>query len=182
MSAPARRIRFRGTGEYREDAEPLLQIAGDVAGVVRVRPRSILIKCPDGCGDTLVINLDPRAGKAWQLDERRNTMTLYPSVWREDGCGSHFIVWRDHLLWCGRFESGNVEPTYDPALEELVYSETSEALARTAHEIATVLNEVTWDVSRVLRNLVSRDLVEEEKGEPRGRFRRRVRAPSDLVP
>lgn len=181
MSDPARRVRFQGTGEYRDEAEPLLLAAGDIAGVVRGRPRSLLIKCPDGCGDTLVINLDPRAGKAWQLIERRNSMTLYPSVWREDGCRSHFIIWRDHLLWCGRFELDNVEPEYDPGLEGRVFAETSEGLARTAHEIAATLDEITWEVSRVLRRLVRLHLVEEEEGKVRGRYRRRAGVPSTLV-
>jgi hypothetical protein len=68
------------------------------------------MRCPDGCGETLVVNLDPRAGKAWKLDMRTGKATLYPSVWRDGGCGSHFIVWRGDVLWCDRFEEGNVEP------------------------------------------------------------------------
>jgi hypothetical protein len=48
----------------------------------------------------LTINLDPRSGKAWRADNSGDRLTLYPSVWRQEGCRAHFIVWRDALLWC----------------------------------------------------------------------------------
>jgi len=38
--------------------------------------------CPDGCGERIVLNLDPRAGPAWRLYDRKEKTTLYPSVWR----------------------------------------------------------------------------------------------------
>src|SRR3954451_5083712 len=115
MTGPARCIRLRGEAEYREDGEGLLEKPGDAVLVRRGALRSVLMRCPDGCGETLVVNLDPRAGKAWKLDMRAGKATLYPSVWRDGGCGSHFIVWRGHVLWCDRFEEGNVEPSYDAA-------------------------------------------------------------------
>ncbi len=87
--------------------------------------------CPDGCGDTLVINLDDRAGKAWLLDERRGKLSLYPSVWREDGCRSHFILWSDYLIWIGRFEARNDEPAYDAALEQRALALLSANASRT---------------------------------------------------
>jgi len=178
MIRPARRVRFRGTGEYRDEAEPLLEAAGDIARVVRGRTRSIVIRCPDGCGETLVINLDERAGKAWQLIERTGTVTLFPSVWKENGCKSHFVLWRDRLLWCDRFEDGNVEPPYDRALEAPVFAETSEAVSRTAQEIAIALDEIPWEVARVLRTLARWGVVDEDKGKARGFYRRRVGARS----
>lgn len=166
----ARRMRWRGVGQYRDEAELLLDQPGDVAGVVRGRPRSVVIACPDGCGDTLVINLDPRAGKAWRLD-MRGGVTLYPSVWREDGCRSHFIVWRDHVLWCGRFEEDNEEPRYDEGLKELVLTVLTRDRYRSADEIACAIGEISWDVQRVLRRATREGRVEEGRGKDRDRFR-----------
>ena len=86
MTAPARSLRLVGQAKYRDEAEALLNGPGDAALVVRGRARSVIMTCPDGCGETLVVNLDPRADKAWRLDMRGEGVTLYPSVWRDGGC------------------------------------------------------------------------------------------------
>ena len=87
MSPPARKARMVGDAEYRDQAEANLGQPGDASLILRGRPRAIVMACPDGCGETLVVNLDGRAGKAWRFD-MRGGLTLYPSVWREGGCGS----------------------------------------------------------------------------------------------
>jgi hypothetical protein len=46
------------------------------------------------------VNLDPRAGPAWKLYDREDSLTLFPSVWRESGCEAHFILWRNRLIRC----------------------------------------------------------------------------------
>jgi hypothetical protein len=92
MSPPARKVRMVGDAEYRDQAEATLGQPGDASLILRGRPRAIVMACPDGCGETLVVNLDGRAGKAWRFDMRRGGLTLFPSVWRDGGCGSHFIV------------------------------------------------------------------------------------------
>lgn len=171
MTKPARKVRWRGVGEYRDEAEPHLEAAGDVAGVIRGRPRSLLMRCPDGCGETVVINLDPRAGKAWRVDIRNGTLSLYPSVWRNDGCKSHFIIWRDHIIWCGIFERDNEEPVFDEALIAIVQAELRPDAYREPHEIADHIGEIWWDVSRALRHLVRQGIAEEGKGFDRHRFR-----------
>lgn len=172
MTRRARKLRWRGTGEYRDEAELLLELAGDAATVDRGRLRSLILKCPDGCGDTLSINLDPRAGKAWRLDVRRGSITLYPSVWREDNCRSHFILWRDHILWCGRFDEANEEPAYDAELEALVLTTLDVRAWRTGYDIAVELDEIVWEIDRVLRRLVRRGIVEEEESNRHRRYRR----------
>jgi hypothetical protein len=73
--------------------------AGDVALVIRSGiQRSLLIGCPDGCGDVVSVNLDARSGSAWRL-RTKPTLSLYPSVWRDSGCLSHFIISVDHIWW-----------------------------------------------------------------------------------
>src|SRR3954470_19533554 len=104
MNTLAREIRLCAEVEHRYDGDPLLRQPGDAVLVHRGRPRSLLIACPDGCGETLSINLDPRGGKAWRLYRKGSAISLSPSVWRDGGCESHFIVWRSRIIWCGPYE------------------------------------------------------------------------------
>lgn len=163
VSLPARTLRLRGEAEYRDEAEGALEQPGDAALVFRGLPRSLLIKCPDGCGETLVVNLDKRAGKAWRLDLRGGVPTLYPSVWRDGGCGSHFIIWRGRILWCDHHTAGNVEPEYDVALEARVLAALDPREFRSAENIAWELDEIPWEVSRAARRLVSRGAAEADR-------------------
>jgi hypothetical protein len=60
---------------------------------------------PRGCGEVFPINLDPRAGPAWRLySDPRRGVSLYPSVWRESGCESHYVIWRNRIYLFGRYE------------------------------------------------------------------------------
>ena len=154
MNFPARRLRFAGEVAYRELGEPMVKNAGDAVLIVRGRPRAMLLACPDGCGETLVVNLDSRAGKAWRLDMRGEGPTLYPSVWRDGGCESHFIVWRGSILWCGRYLSGNEEPDRSEGLEEKVLDALDARTPRSVEELATLLDENIWDVDRAVTSLV----------------------------
>jgi hypothetical protein len=175
MTVPARKIHLLGTAEYRDQAETMLRSPGDAALVERGVLRSLVMRCPDGCGETLVVNLDPRAGKAWRLDRRRGTTTLYPSVWRDGGCESHFIVWRDVILWCDRFEDGNSEPGYDPGIEPLVLNALSFSRHIDAATIALQLNLIIWDAAKALRRLAARGEAREGTGPFRGAYRRMVK-------
>lgn len=173
MSEPARKVQMCGEAEYRDQGEALINAPGDAALIRRGPLRSFLIRCPDGCGETLVVNLDARAGKAWRFHNRGNVPTLYPSVWREGGCGSHFIVWQGRIIWCGSYERGNIEPEYDEALETRLYAITSFTLQRD-EDLANQLDEITWDVSRSARRLVLKGLLENGGQGKLNWFRRRV--------
>ncbi|WP_271566358.1 hypothetical protein [Bradyrhizobium sp. CCBAU 11386] len=50
-----------GFAEYRDEGEKMLAAPGDVVVIQRGALRS-LMRCPDGCGETLVVNLDPFVG------------------------------------------------------------------------------------------------------------------------
>lgn len=67
----------------------------------RIGPRSVLFQCPCGCGDTLVINVDPKLKRPWRLRQNKRGLSLVPSVWRTTGCLSHFILWENRVWWCG---------------------------------------------------------------------------------
>lgn len=136
----------KGAAERQPAATKLLTKAGDVALVDRGLLRSVVIQCPDGCGDVITLNLDRRAGPAWQLYRRRDgTMTLYPSVWRDSGCGAHFIVWRDKILWCDRDDE---VVWHDHALRAQILDRLPPADMPPLHfeELAAILRESPWDV------------------------------------
>lgn len=99
------------TVETQADARATLAGAPDAVVVVRRhRARAVLFKCPDGCGDVLVINVDASAGRAWRLREEENgSVTLMPSVWRSSGCCAHFILWRSRVWWCRYFDDDGSE-------------------------------------------------------------------------
>jgi len=89
----------------RGEAAGYLKSPGDAVLIERGRPRLLLLACPCGCGEEYPINLDDRAGKAWRIYRNRGKgLTLFPSVWRDTGCGSHFIIWRDRILLFGQGE------------------------------------------------------------------------------
>lgn len=158
MTEPARMVRLVGDAEYRDQAEATLKAPGDASMVFRARPRSIVMACPDGCGETLVINLDSRADKAWRFDMRGEGLTLFPSIWREGGCESHFIVWRGHILWFDRFERENSEPPYNSEIEAAVLGAMDEVQPRNAVELADAIDELVWDVNCVANRLTARGL------------------------
>jgi hypothetical protein len=174
MTTPARRIRLCAEVEHRHDADAFLKTAGDAVLVHRGRPRSLVIACPDGCGEVLAVNLDPRSGKAWRIYRKGSAISLSPSVWRDGGCESHFIVWRGQIIWGSRFEYDNQELAYDQALETEVLEALSAVQFRSPQEIADQLNEIPWDVMEAARNLVSRGLAEYGSGAQRQSIRRKT--------
>jgi hypothetical protein len=57
--------------------------------------------CPCGCRETIDLNLLTQVRPHWKVSENANgTATLSPSVWRQMGCKSHFIVRRGQIVWC----------------------------------------------------------------------------------
>lgn len=100
MSKRANWLIFKGEVTHRHEADELLSKPGEAALVRRGVLRSMVMACPDGCGEMLTINLDGRAGKAWRLYPHGSDMSLFPSVWRDSGCESHFILWRSRIYWC----------------------------------------------------------------------------------
>lgn len=62
---------------------------------------SVGLRCPCGCGATIELMTLPGANPRWsvQVDEAGRP-TLYPSVWRQKGCRSHFWVRHGRIQWC----------------------------------------------------------------------------------
>lgn len=169
----ALRIRDRGEVTRRHEADPLLEHAGDFVLVRRGVLRSFVLRCPDGCGDNLTINLDPRSDKAWRFYRKRRQVSLFPSVWRDSGCGSHFILWNHTILWCGGiWEENDVPNENPPDLRNRVLARCNEEW-RHFSVIAEDLDEVPWDVNRECEYLARRlRLLIEGTGDLKGHFRK----------
>lgn len=72
--------------------------------VVRGVPRTLKMRCPCGCSDLLTIPIDPALETYWNLAKSSDgTVSLSPSVWRESGCRSHFILWNNAVFMCSRW-------------------------------------------------------------------------------
>lgn len=152
----ARRIKLLGEAERRAEADAKLLAPGDAVIVRRGVLRALVLRCPDGCGDILSVNLDPRMDKAWRLLHRKRGLTLYPSVWRDGGCQSHFVVWDDRILWCEADDArDNIDPPYDERLEERLLKALRAETFMHAQDLAEEIGESAWDVARTGHRLVA---------------------------
>ncbi len=62
--------------------------------------------CPCGCGATLHMSLLPDGHPRWEIIRHKNgTISLHPSVWRTQGCRSHFFLREGRIIWCSSFSS-----------------------------------------------------------------------------
>jgi hypothetical protein len=168
-------ISFIGSVATHDGATELIQTAGDVVLVEREKPRMLVMRCPSGCGDDLIINLDKRVGYAWRFYRNNSGFTLFPSYWRSDGCKSHFIIWNSKIYWCYGWESEEASTWSTPAeIERLVLNALPQTYFLTYEEIAERLNLIPWEVLQACRQLVRNGLaVRNEK--PNDREFRRVK-------
>lgn len=57
--------------------------------------------CPCGCGETLHLRFLPKRRPRWDIEiEADGAVSLTPSVWRQVGCRSHFVLKRGQIRWC----------------------------------------------------------------------------------
>ena len=133
---------------------PKLLVPGDCVLVVRGLPRSIVMVCPDGCGENITINLDRRTGKAWRKFETSGKLTIYPSVWRDTGCRAHFIVLRDRIIWCDSHESSGI--SVDESIIEKVFKQLSNNNYVHFEQISDLLQAIPWEVLWACKELVRR--------------------------
>lgn len=165
----ADKIRFTGTFSGRDDAGLSLKFPGDTALIHRGIARMLLMHCPCGCEDTLVINLDSRAGPAWRIYQWREAFSLFPSYWRDTKCESHFILWKNKICWCNWDDdtlwsnSSNIEERVLAALPDYYIP---------YQELAEQLQEDPWDVLLACRNLVRKKQAETSFPLRNGEFKR----------
>jgi hypothetical protein len=70
-------ISLKGVAERQPEAAKLIAKAGDVALVERGVLRSLVICCPDGCGEVITVNLDSRSGPAWRIQRLQPSSVAY---------------------------------------------------------------------------------------------------------
>lgn len=59
------------------------------------------LQCPCGCGERIELSLLPQSRPSWRAEVHAdNTVSLTPSVWRQKGCKSHFILRLGRVIWC----------------------------------------------------------------------------------
>lgn len=176
MKKSADMVRFRGKVSTIREASALVTEPGDAALVERGRPRLLLLNCPCGCGQRFPINLDPRSGPAWRLyGNRRHELSLYPSVWRESDCGSHYVIWNSRIFLFGRYEDDfESQPSDDENgdLRSLVLEALPRETLTPFWKVAEDIGAIPWDVLRVCRRLVKCAQAREGRGKQRGSFGR----------
>lgn len=173
-------LRLCGTVPNRAAVSALVRRAGDAVLVHRVFPRLLVVSCPCGCGEEFPINLDPRSGPAWRLFQRADAgLSVFPSIWRESGCRSHFIIWRGKILLFGHEQEGELDAgslaDESKALSIRVYAELIEARFVRFSDLADAVDAIPWDVLVACRRLVTQGKALEGTGDQQGRF---ARAPS----
>ncbi len=164
-----------GTAAYHSEAVERLQSAGDCVIVERGGvTRQLVMKCPDGCGEIISVNLDSRSGPAWRLYSRRGLWTLFPSIDKPEGCQSHFILSYGKIIWTDSdWEGADWEAEkVEDVKRYLVDRDMTSYVA-----IADGLDAIPWDILRACRVLVRQGLAEEGRKSLLGHFR--LRPPTD---
>ena len=174
MSVRVTKVTFRGKVENRDAVAPLLSQSGDVVIVERGKPRLLVMRCPCGCKDDLLINLDNRVGPAWRYYLTRRGLTLFPSYWRDTACGSHFVVWNSQIYWCMGWEAAESDTWSVPiSVEETVLAALPKDRFVKFDELADRLGLIPWEVLQACQQLIKRGVVVANLRPRSGEFRRR---------
>ena len=156
-SRRTKNINLRAIVATRDDASRFLKDAGDAVLVRRNNPRLLVVRCPCGCGDDLLINLDRRAGPAWRSYVSKNKLTLFPSYWRDLNCESHFIIWNNRIFWCDFWDEDFW--SVDEAIEKKVLSALPANGFIDYADVAEKLDLIPWEVLQACRQLEARHRV-----------------------
>lgn len=69
------------------------------------RHRTVNLRCPCGCGDLTVLTLHP---SRWHVHFDGKSVSLEGptggSVWANSGCGSHYLVRDNAVIWLDRID------------------------------------------------------------------------------
>jgi len=170
----ANKITLSGVVSTRLEASAYLRSAGDAVLVERGAPRLLLLLCPCGCGEELAVNLDSRAGPAWRLyRDKKRCISLFPSVWRDSGCRSHFIIWRNRVVLFGVYDD-EIEADREimPSLSDAIKKRLPAVGLVSFTDMAIELDAVPWDVLAACRRLVALGAAREGTGGRRSWFGR----------
>jgi hypothetical protein len=66
----------------------------------KLNPWSAAMLCPCGCGSLIQLSLLPNDRPRWRAHRHFDgAVSLFPSVWRNKGCFSHFILRNGRIQW-----------------------------------------------------------------------------------
>jgi hypothetical protein len=66
------------------------------------KPKWSMFLCPCGCRTVITLSLQPTKRPHWTFKRSwARRPTLYPSIWRDVGCFSHFFIEDGRVFWCG---------------------------------------------------------------------------------
>ena len=171
------KLTFKATVLSRAAASSYLKKTGDAVIVDRHGPRWLILMCPCGCGEEFPINLDSRAGPAWKLYKSQRTgLSLYPSVWRESECKSHYIIWRNKIFLFKHYEEDFYDTSQNEESLQLIHAVREQLSINgfiSFYDIAEVIDVIPWDVLMACRRLVREGFAKEGRDKQRGSFRRR---------
>ncbi|WP_426400907.1 DUF6527 family protein (plasmid) [Ralstonia sp. R-29] len=64
-------------------------------------PKWVMFRCPCPCSELITLSLQKVHKPHWSLQTTGDGRgTLYPSVWRTQGCRSHFWIKDGRVFWC----------------------------------------------------------------------------------
>jgi len=65
------------------------------------KPKWVLFQCPCGCRTVITLSLQLAHRPHWGAHRsKQHRPSLRPSVWRDVGCFSHFVVDDGRVYWC----------------------------------------------------------------------------------
>ena len=163
--------------QSRSEVASQLAEPGDAVLITRGQPRWLILKCPCGCDDEIPLNLDWRAGKAWRIyKHKEEKVTIFPSVWRDTGCFSHFIIRNGRILLMDEEERYSLRSHTNqdiPLLAGRVEQKWSHDGWVHYLEVADELGEIPWDVLDACWYLVASGFLVQGWGLRRSHFQRR---------
>lgn len=164
--------RWVGETESREVAPNRLSFPGDMLLVRRSgTDRWFIMRCPCGCGDDVPVNLDPRTGPAWRLYKPGRRATLYPSVWRDNGCRSHYIV-HHGMIWLFTRVAGDWgEHSIDGSVVQAIEVVLTDRYVHFTH-IADLSMQEPWDAYLACEQLRATGAAECGTGKLQQHYRR----------
>ncbi|MBA4409721.1 MAG: hypothetical protein C0397_09910 [Odoribacter sp.] len=60
-----------------------------------------IFRCPCGCENIISLPLQNTHNPFWEISHSiDNRPTLYPSIWQNEGCLSHFWIEAGKIKWC----------------------------------------------------------------------------------
>lgn len=71
--------------------------------VVKYKNKSywVLFRCPCGCGEVITLSTQNSHNPHWNIIENNFQLpSLYPSIWQNSGCYSHFWIKDGNIKWC----------------------------------------------------------------------------------